>query len=86
MQSGLSGRPVAPQMRGDDNLVYDKDRFQKYKAQRQYKAYVDRWIVVERGVDMADLDARAPQIWAVLDAQGWTNMVGDHRPTVEELV
>jgi hypothetical protein len=71
---------------GDDDLIYDKDCFQKYKPQQRYKAYIDRLMVVEMGVDIADLDVRAPQIRVVLDAQGWTGMVGDHRLAAEELV
>ena len=45
--------------------------------------HVNHWIVVERVVDIADLDARTPRIRAVLDAQGWTNMVGDHHPAIK---
>jgi hypothetical protein len=29
---------------------------------------------------------RAPRVRAVLDAQGWTGMVEDHRPAVEVIV
>ena len=35
---------------------------------------------------MADLDVRAPRIQEVLEAQGWTEMVEDHHPAIEELV
>jgi hypothetical protein len=51
-----------------------------------YKFYSDCKIMVEKGVDVADLDARAPQMQAVLDTQGWPEMVGDHCPVVKELV
>jgi hypothetical protein len=35
---------------------------------------------------VADFDALSPRGREVLDAQGWTEMVGDHCPTVEEIV
>jgi hypothetical protein len=35
---------------------------------------------------VVDLDACAPLIRAVLDAQGWMEMVEDHCPTIEDLV
>lgn len=65
---------------GDDDLIYDKDRFRKYTT------YIDRLIVVERGVDIADLNTHAPWIRVVLDAQGWIDKVEDHRLAAEELV
>ena len=37
-------------------------------------------------VEVADLDKRAPRIPVVLDAQGWTEMVEDHYPAIEDLV
>jgi hypothetical protein len=43
-------------------------------------------IVVERGVKVEDLDACASRVRVVLDAQGWTDMVEDHCPTVEKIV
>ena len=48
--------------------------------------YIKHGIVVERGVEVANLDACAPRIQAVLDAQGWTELVEDHHPTIEDLV
>jgi hypothetical protein len=42
--------------------------------------------MVEKGVEVADLDAYAPRIWAVLDAQGWTEMMEDHCLRIEDLV
>ena len=51
-------------------LIYDKRHFRKDKARSQYKFYSDRRIMVERGVDVTDLDAPAPRIRVVLDAQG----------------
>jgi hypothetical protein len=51
----------------DDNLIYDRDRFKVDKAQRRYEFYYhDRRIVVERGVDVVDLDAHALRVHAVL--------------------
>jgi hypothetical protein len=35
---------------------------------------------------VSDFDDRALRVRAVPDAQGWTKMVGDHRPTMEEIV
>jgi hypothetical protein len=35
---------------------------------------------------MTDFAARVPRVRMVLDAQGWTEMVEDHRPIVEEIV
>jgi hypothetical protein len=55
-------------------------------ARHWYKFYSDCKIVVEKGVDVADLDARAPRIRAMLDTQGWPEMVRDHRPAIKELV
>ena len=71
---------------GDGDLVYNRNRFHKFKAQCRYMYYIKREIVVERGVEVANLNACAPRIQAVLDAQGWTELVEDHRPTIEDLV
>jgi hypothetical protein len=35
---------------------------------------------------VADLDACAPRVWVVLNAQGWTDIVVDHCEVVEEIV
>jgi hypothetical protein len=53
----------------DDNLIYDCDRFRVDKARCQYELYYhDCRIVVERGVDVANIDACAPRVQAVLEA------------------
>jgi hypothetical protein len=43
---------------GDGDLVYDHDRFHKFKAQHHYKYYIKHRIVVERGVEVMNLDTR----------------------------
>jgi hypothetical protein len=43
-------------------------------------------VIIKRGVEVAEFDKRAPRVRAVLEAQGWTDMVEDHCPTVEEIV
>jgi hypothetical protein len=35
---------------------------------------------------VAEFDERALRMRAMLEAQGWTDMVEDHCPTVEEIV
>ena len=35
---------------------------------------------------VSNFDDRALRVWAALDAQGWIEMVKDHRPPVEEIV
>jgi hypothetical protein len=71
----------------DDNLIYDWEHFRNNKAQCRYDYYYNGCrIVVELGVDVADLDARAPRVRAVLDSQGWIDMVVNHCPVVEEIV
>jgi hypothetical protein len=37
-------------------------------------------------VVVSNFDAHAPRVRAMLDAQGWTEMVGDHYPALEEIV
>jgi hypothetical protein len=65
----------------DANFIYDRTRFRKYKAYRQFKDdYRGHRIVVERGLVVTDFDERAMRIRAVLEAQGWAEMVKDHRP------
>jgi hypothetical protein len=39
-----------------------------------------------RGAIIEEFDERAPRVRAVLDAQGWTNMVEDHHLVVEAIV
>jgi hypothetical protein len=57
----------------EDNLIYDF-------------YYQDRRVIVERGVVVLDFDDSALRVRVVLDAQGWTEMVKDHRPEVEEIM
>jgi hypothetical protein len=35
---------------------------------------------------MEEFDKRTPRVHAVMDAQGWTDMVEDHCPAIEEIV
>jgi hypothetical protein len=71
----------------DADLVYDHTHFRKYKAyQRFADDYRGRRVAVERGLIVTDFDERAPSIRAVLEAQGWSAMVEDHRPAIPELV
>jgi hypothetical protein len=54
----------------DDDFIYDRKRFHKYKAHRQIKYYDKRRVTVERGLEVVDFDAHAPHIREVLKAQG----------------
>jgi hypothetical protein len=38
------------------------------------------------GTAIKEFDEHAPRVQAMLDAQGWTDMVEDHRPAVEAIV
>ena len=90
-----AGRPdlEAPVIKGssakdsdDADFVYDRTRFRKYKAFRRFKYYDKRRVVVERGLEVAEFDVRVSLIQEVLEAQGWTKMLEDHCPSIEELV
>jgi hypothetical protein len=71
----------------DAELEYDHTRFRKDKVKRQYfRYYHGSTIIIEKGAAIEEFDERAPRVRAVLDAQGWTDMVEDHRPTVETIV
>jgi hypothetical protein len=71
----------------DNNLIYNQECFRKNKARRCYDFYYrDCRIIIEQGVVMSDFIACAPRVRAMLDAQGLTKMVKDHRPAVEEIV
>jgi hypothetical protein len=73
--------------RDDDDLVYDHTRFRRDKVRRRYTRYYHgRRIIIERGATIKEFDERASRVWAVLDAQGWTSMAEDHRPTVKTIV
>jgi hypothetical protein len=67
----------------DNNLIYNRDQFKVDKARGRYESC---GIIVKRGVDVADLDARTSRVRAVLEAQGWVDMVVDHHPSVKEIV
>ena len=71
----------------DDILIYNQECFRKNKARHYYDFYYrDRRAIIEQGVVESNFDARAPKVRVVLDAKGWTEMVKDHRPMVEEIV
>ena len=71
----------------DEDLVYDRTRFWRDKVRNCYfRYYHGHWIIMERGVVVEEFDELAPRVRAVLDAQGWTDMAEDHRPTPEEIV
>jgi hypothetical protein len=71
----------------DAELVYDQTCFRKDKVRRWYFRYYHGCrIIIERGVAIEEFDEHAPRVQAVLDAQGWTDMVEDHRLTVETIV
>jgi hypothetical protein len=71
----------------DAKLVYDHTLFQKDKVRRRYFHYYHgRMIIVERGAIIKEFDECTLRVRAVMDSQGWTNMVEDHCPTVEEIV
>jgi hypothetical protein len=71
----------------DIELVYDHTHFWKDKVRCRYFRYhhVCR-IIIKRGPTIEEFDERASRVQVVLDAQGWTDMVEDHRPMVETIV
>jgi hypothetical protein len=73
--------------RDDDDLVYDHTCFWRDKVRRRYTRYYHgRRIIIEGGAAIEEFNERALRVRAVLDAQGWTSMVEDHRPAVEVIV
>jgi hypothetical protein len=73
--------------RDDDDLVYDHTRFRLDKVRRRYTRYYHgHRIIIERGAAIEKFDERGPRVRAVLDAQGWTSMVENHRLAVEVIV
>ena len=71
----------------DAELVYDHTHFWRDKVNHRYfRYYHGRKIIVERGATIEEFDKRALRVQAMLDAQGWTNTVKDHCPTVEAIV
>ena len=52
----------------DNNLIYDWECFRKDKARYRYDYhYSGHRIIVEQGINVANLDARVPREWVVLD-------------------
>ena len=71
----------------DKDLVYDRTHFWRDKVRCHYfRYYHEHRVIVERGAVVGEFDQHTPRVWAVLDAQGWTNIVEDHRPAIEEIV
>jgi hypothetical protein len=68
-----------------DRLVHT--RFWSDKVRRQYFRYYQGCrIIIGKGVTIEEFDERAPRVWALLDAQEWTNMAEDHCPAVEVIM
>jgi hypothetical protein len=71
----------------DAKLVYDHTCFQRDKVKcRYFRYYYRHKIIIKKGATREEFDEHALRVWATLDAQGWTDMVKDHRPTVEAIV
>jgi hypothetical protein len=71
----------------DAELVYNHTHFRRDKVRHQYfRYYHGHRVIIERGAVIKEFNERTPRVRAVLDAQGWTDMVEDHRPTVETIV
>jgi hypothetical protein len=64
----------------DAELVFNHTRFRRDKVKRRYfRYYHGRRIIIERGATIEEFDECTPREQAVLDAQGWIDMVEDHR-------
>ena len=71
----------------DVELVFDHTHFWRDKVRpRYFHYYHGRRIIIERGDAIEEFDEHALRERAVLDAQGWTNKVEDHRPAVEAIM
>ena len=71
----------------DVELVYNDTHFRKDKFRPCYfRFYHGCMIIVERVAIIEEFDKHEPRVRAMLDAQGWTNMVEDHHSVVEEIV
>jgi hypothetical protein len=71
----------------DVELVYDHSYFRRDKVRCRYFCYYHgRRIIVKMGSTIEEFNECALRVRAMLDAQGWTYMVEDHRPTVEAIV
>jgi hypothetical protein len=87
----VPGEPIrkgsAATDKDDDDLVYNHTRFRRDKVKPRYTHYYHgRRIIIERGATIEEFDEHTPRVRAVLDAQWWTSMAEDHRPTVEAIV
>jgi hypothetical protein len=59
----------------DAELVYDHSHFRRDKVRRQYfRYYHGRKIIIKKGAAIEEFDECAPSVWAMLDAQGWTDV------------
>jgi hypothetical protein len=68
-------------------LVYDHTHFRRDKVRHLYFCYYhEHKIIIEKGATIEEFHERALRVRVVLDAQGWSDMVEDHRPTVEAIV
>ena len=66
---------------------YDCDHFRVDQAERRYQnLYKGQKIIVERGIDVANMANHALRARMLLDTQGWTNMVKDHCLAIVEIV
>jgi hypothetical protein len=71
----------------DAELVYDHTRFRRDKVRRHYFHYYHgRRIIVGREAIIEEFDECTPRVQAMLEAQGWIDMVKDHSPMVEAIV
>jgi hypothetical protein len=67
--------------------TYDHTYFKVNKALHKYQTFYKDWkIIVERGIDAADVANRTPRVQMLLDAQWWVDMVENHHSAVVELV
>ena len=70
-----------------ERLVYGRAHFRKDKIRQSFNLYyIKRRVIIDRGVEVVVFDEHIPRVRAVLKAQGWTNMVKDHHPAIEEIV
>jgi hypothetical protein len=71
----------------DDDLVYNHTCFRTNKVGHRYFRYYHGYrIIVKKGAIIEEFDECTSRVRAVMDAQGWTDMVEDQRPTVEKIV
>jgi hypothetical protein len=71
----------------DVELVYDHTCFRRDKVSRRYSRYYHgHRIIIEKGAAIEEFDERALKVQAVLDVQGWIDMIEDHCLEVETIV